>query len=75
MNSPVFLKGEHIIDGVAGVPLSESKRIIELKHELFNDDYTPKFDAEKVSVEFMELMFEFLGLMKKRTILWRAKLN
>lgn len=69
MNSIVFLKGEHIIDGLAGVPPSATKRIIELKYELFNTDGTMKMNTN------IELQVELLKLLKKRTILWRAKLN
>lgn len=72
MDSIVFLRGEHILDGLSGISKSESLRIIALKHELFNAEGTPK---EVVDEKSNNLAIEFLGLMKKRKIMWRAMLN
>lgn len=73
MNSPVFLKGEHIIDGLAGLPESETKKILSLKGELFNADGTYK--GPDACENWMGKSFELATLLNKRNILWKAMLN
>jgi hypothetical protein len=73
MNSPVFLKGEHIIDGLAGLPETDTKRILSLKGELFNADGTYK--TPDACEDWMGKSFELATLLNKRNILWKAMLN
>jgi len=71
MNSPVFLKGEHIIDELSGMTHEESQRILSLKTELFNEDGTPKEEM----TDGVNKSWELVSLLKKRNILWKAMLN
>jgi hypothetical protein len=72
MNSPVFLKGEHIIDGLAGLPEADTKRILSLKKEIFNSDGTYKEDKCE---NFTGKSWELINLLNKRKVLWKAMLN
>lgn len=72
MNNPIFLKGEHIIDGLAGMSHEETKRLLFLKSELFNGDGTPK---DVITEEQNSKAQELIVLMRKRNILWYAILN
>jgi hypothetical protein len=72
MNNPIFLKGEHIIDGLAGMSHEETKRLLSLKTELFNSDGTPK---DVITKEQNSKAQELIVLMRKRNILWSAMLN
>ena len=71
MNSPLFLRGENIIDQLSGMTHNESQRILSLKSELFNEDGTPK---EEVA-DGVKKSWELIGLIKKRNIFWKAMLN
>ena len=71
MNSPVFLKGEHIIDELSGMTHEESQRILSLKTELFNMNGTPKDDV----ADGFNKSWELISLLKKRNTLWKAMLN
>jgi hypothetical protein len=71
MNSPVFLRGENIIDELSGISHEESQRILSLKSELFNMNGTPKDDV----ADGFNKSWELLELLKKRNIFWKAMLN
>lgn len=71
MNSPVFLRGENIIDELSGMTHEESQRILSLKTELFNEDGTPK----EGMADGVNKSWELVALLNKRNILWKAMLN
>lgn len=71
MKSPVFLRGENIIDELSGMTHEESQRILSLKTELFNEDGTPKYEIADGANKSLELV----ALLNKRNILWKAMLN
>ncbi len=69
-------KNARIVDGLAGMPIEDTKRIEELKNELFDaegniiqakgfEDYNSKVNKQ----------IEFSLLMQKRNNLWLAKMN
>jgi len=72
----MILKGEKVIDALAGMPESESNELIKLRAKLFDSNGNPIMpDNEEAMQESIQEGYRFCNLMAKRNELWLAKLN
>jgi hypothetical protein len=69
------LKGEAIIDGLAGLPKEFTDELNQLKSELYDSQGNPIQPTPEKIDESIQKGNRYCQLLQKRNELWTAKLN
>ena len=69
------LKGEAIIDGLAGLSKSFTDELNELKNELYDSHGNPIMPNPENIDDLIQKGNRYCALLQKRNELWTAKLN